>query len=151
MSEATARETLPVATVAHSMEGRTRLRLSQMRGDEVFFANVAKRLAALDGVSRAEPAPLTGGLLIFHDGSLADIGAAAATAGLFRIDESPPIAEPAEPKVSPRAAAAVALAAAAVWQIHKEKLFPSALTLAWHAATLAGFRFTIGGDESPDE
>ena len=47
--------------------------------------------------------------------------------------------------------AALALAAAAVWQIRKEKLFPSALTLAWHAAALAGFRFALGDDWSADE
>ncbi|ATQ69193.1 MULTISPECIES: hypothetical protein [Methylosinus] len=145
-------EALPVAIIAHQMEGRTRLRLAQRRGDETFFADVASKLAGLDGVSRAEPAALTGGLLIFHDGPLADIGAAAQTAGLFRLEgERPQIAEPAAPKPSPRAVAALALAAAALWQIRKEKLFPSALTLAWRAAALAGFRFALGDDWGVDE
>ncbi|MBY6241632.1 hypothetical protein [Methylosinus sp. Sm6] len=144
---------LPAATVVHTMSGRTRLRLDEMRGDEKFFADAAQKLAEIGGVRRADPSPLTGGILLFHDAPLADIGEAAATAGLFRLrrNGSRPIEKPADPNLRPRTAAAVALALAAIWQINKEKLFPSALTLVWYAAALAGLRPAGGDDWSPDE
>ncbi|WP_159729593.1 hypothetical protein [Methylosinus sp. Ce-a6] len=143
---------LPVATIVHTMRGRTRLRLAELRGDEKFFADLAKKLAGIGGVRRADPAPLTGGILIFHDKPLAGIGEAAEKAGLFRLqtNASPSVEKPMELNLGPREAAAAAFALAAAWQIYKEKVFPPALTLVWYAARLAGFRMG-GEDRSPDE
>jgi hypothetical protein len=133
---------LPIATVVHTMRGRTRLRLADMRGDEKFFAKATETLAGVAGVSRAVAAPLTGGLLIFHYKPLEAIGEATQKAGLFRLScDRPAETKPVELRFDPRMAGAAALALLAVWQFRKEKLFPSAFTLALHAASLAGFRW----------
>lgn len=146
-------DALPVATVVHTMGGRTRLRLSELRGDEKYFAGLSKKLAEIGGVRRVDPAPLTGGVLIFHDGPLAAIGEAAERAGLFRLqtEASASVGKPMAPSFSPRTAAAAALALTAAWQISKENVFPPALTLIWYAARLAGLRTPGGEDLTPDE
>jgi hypothetical protein len=140
--EPTMSDELPIATVAHAMRGRARLRLADMRGDEKFFAAAAEKLSAIPGVAEVVAAPLTGGLLVRHHAPLEAIGEAAREAGLFRLScDRPAEAAPAELRFDPRIAGAAALALLAAWQFRKEKLFPSAFTLALHAASLAGFRW----------
>jgi hypothetical protein len=133
---------LPIATIVHAMRGRARLRLADMRGDEKFFAEASETLAAIPGVVKVVAAPLTGGLLVFHYKPLEAIGEAARQAGLFRLSgDRPAEPTPVELRFDPRMAGAAALALLAAWQFRKEKLFPSAFTLALHAASLAGFRW----------
>jgi hypothetical protein len=135
-------ETLPQAVVVHAMDGRTRLRIADRRENVFFFASVAKALSAVAGVRTVEVKPLTGSILIFHDAPLSRIGEAAERGKLFSL-----VIEPAPSRalhtpaatISPRMAAAAGLGLIALWQAHKEKFFPSALSLVLYAANLAGF------------
>jgi hypothetical protein len=77
---------------------------------------------------------------------LARIGAAAQEARLFVVGEAPH-ATRAEPEVSidPKVIAALALFAAALWQMSKESVFPPAITLLWYASRLGGV-WSLDGD-----
>lgn len=132
-------DVLPRAAVVHAMEGRTRLRVADRRGDEGFFASVAAGLSALAGVHKVEVAPLTGGILIFHDAPLSLLGEAAEKGGLFSLTSEMTEKSQSEElllHLSPRMVAGAALGLAAIWQIYKENIFPPALTLAWYTAEL---------------
>lgn len=132
-------EKLPAAEVIHTMPGRMRLRISERRGDAVFFAAMATGLSALPGVYHVDVRPLTGSIVLAHGPPVAQIGAAAAQAGLFRLIE-PPAEEQTAPALSfdPRLALTVGLALVAAWQLLRGQIFPPALTAAWYAAHLAG-------------
>jgi hypothetical protein len=121
------------------MPGRARLRVADRRGDAAYFASVAKGLSAIAGVRAVEVAPLTGSVLIQHSGPLARIGVAAQEARLFVVGEAPqaPRAAP-EVSIDPKVVAALALFAAALWQMSKESVLPPAITLLWYASRLGG-------------
>jgi hypothetical protein len=130
---------LPLAQVAHAMPGRARLRVADRRGDAAYFASVSKGLSAIAGVRNVEVAPLTGSVLIQHSGPLARIGAAAQEARLFAVGEAPQAARAApEASIDPKVIAALALLAAALWQMSKENVLPPAITLLWYASRLGG-------------
>jgi hypothetical protein len=131
---------LPLAQVAHAMPGRARLRVADRRGDAAYFASVSKGLAGIAGVRAVEVAPLTGSVLIQHSGPLARIGVAAQDARLFVVGEAPQGAARAAPAdaIDPKAVAALALFAAALWQMSKQSVLPPAITLLWYASRLGG-------------
>jgi hypothetical protein len=140
---------LPLAAIVHETPGRTRLRLAERREDESFFAFLCGELAQIPGVRRADAAPLTGGILLLHDKPLSEIAEAAEAAGLFRLLDGAaklPAEQSFELRITPRMAAAIGLGLIAAWQLHKEKLFPSAFTVAWHALDVAGLLRTRGAD-----
>ena len=155
---------LPQAAVIHAMEGRTRLRLAGRSEDAGFFAAMAAGLSAIPGVRKVEVAPLTGGILIFHDVPLSRIAEAAEKGGLFALIDPAIKKEPSRelalrinPKsreralgISPRMVAAAALGLVAAWQMYKEKFFPSGITAAWYAASLAGFLSAVDGTNIED-
>jgi hypothetical protein len=155
---------LPQAAVSHAMEGRTRLRLAGRSEDAGFFAAMAAGLSAIPGVRKVEVAPLTGGILIRHDVPLSRIAEAAEKGGLFAlidpaIKKEPPtdFALRIDPKfreralrLGPRMVAAAALGLIAAWQMYKEKFFPSGITAAWYAASLAGLLSTVDGADIED-
>ena len=134
-------DNLPQAALVHVMEGRTRLRVADRRGEAGFFASLATGLSAIEGIRKVEVSPLTGGILILHDVPLSQISEAAEKAGLFALI-GPAIerdsSEQFTLRITPQMAAAAALGLVAAWQIYKEKVFPPALTAAWYAASLAG-------------
>jgi hypothetical protein len=137
---------LPLAQVAHAMPGRARLRIADRRGDAVYFASVSKALSAIAGVRAVEVAPMTGSVLIQHSGPLARIGVAAKEARLFVVGEAPQIPrETAEISIDPKIVAALALFAAALWQMSKERVWPPAITLLWYASRLGGV-WSLDGD-----
>jgi hypothetical protein len=68
----------------HSIPGRTRFKISERRGDHIFFDEVAGRLRNCAGVSEVECNPLTGSVLIHHSG---DIDGPPMRAALHRLDE----------------------------------------------------------------
>ena len=130
---------LPLAQVAHAMPGRARLRVADRRGDAAYFASVSKALSAIAGVRAVEVAPMTGSVLIQHSGPLARIGVAAQEARLFVVGEAPQAARgTAEFSIDPQVIAALALFAAALWQMSKERVWPPAITLLWYASRLGG-------------
>jgi hypothetical protein len=141
----------PFAKVAHAMPGRARLRIADRRGDDAYFAAVAKALSAIAGVRAVDVAPMTGSVLIQHSGPLARIGVAAQEAQLFVVGEAP-MAPREAPQVSmdPKIVAALALLAAALWQMSRERFFPPAITLLWYASRLGGV-WSLDGDGDSGE
>ncbi len=141
--------TLPLAQVAHAMPGRARLRIADRRGDAAYFASVSKALSAIAGVRAVEVAPMTGSVLIQHSGPLARIGVAAQDAQLFVIGEAPRAPrETAEFSIDPQVVAALALFAAALWQMSRERFLPPAITLLWYAGRLGGLWSLNGAGEN---
>ena len=56
------------ATLAHELPGRLRFSLPSLRRDTVRATALRDRLAALPGVTAASANPLTGSVLVLHDG-----------------------------------------------------------------------------------
>jgi hypothetical protein len=56
------------AIIVHQMEGRMRLRVPEMRGETVFFQNIKEQLAEHEDIFSVSVRPLTGSILIEHDG-----------------------------------------------------------------------------------
>lgn len=130
---------LPHAEIAHAMPGRARLRIADRRGDDIFFASVAKGLSTIAGVRAVDVTPLTGSVLIQHNGPLARIGVAAKEARLFVMGGAPHVAQPAPAiAIDPKIVVALGLCAAALWQFSRERFLPPALTLLWYASRLGG-------------
>lgn len=129
----------PTAQISHAMPGRTRLRLTEHRGDAAFFASVASGVSALPGVYKVETRPLTGSVLIQHFGPLDKLGDAARSAGLFSFETEEAVGrDDSGVKFDPKPLVAFALAGLAMWQISREKVVPPALTLLWYASQLGG-------------
>lgn len=132
-------DVLPHAAVVHTIEGRTRLRIAERRGDAAFFASVATGLSTIAGVKKVDVTPLTGGILIFHDAPLSAIGETAEKLRLFLlIEETTNSSQTPALRISPRMVAASGLGLVAAWQVYKERVFPPALTIAWYAVNVAG-------------
>jgi hypothetical protein len=145
---------LPFAEVVHASEGRTRLRVASRREDAAYFASIAAGLTAIRGVSDVKATPLTGSIVIFHDQPLSVIGAEAERRGLFSVADGSAATSATVPAleayVNPRTAAVVGLGLIALWQIYREKYFPSALSVAIHALAMAGLLQTDDGSPTGD-
>lgn len=130
---------LPIATVLHTMPGRTRLRIGGRRGDDVFFASVATGLSTIAGVSYVDVRPLTGSVLMQHTAPLVRIAAAAEKSRLFALASAdPPPVAPAI-AIDPKMVVALGLGALALAQFAQGRILPPAITLGWYAAGLAGW------------
>lgn len=152
--------------MAHRNHGRTRLRFKSERGNKPFFNSLVSRLAALPDVKRADARPLTGSVIVDHQGSWSEIAEQVAEAGLFAImveEEQDPLstvdiswadlakqfsktglfvqneeqAIKALEALGPPLLAAGGAAALAVWQIARGQALPPGLTLLWYARGLA--------------
>jgi hypothetical protein len=130
---------IPAAEVLHSIDGRTRLRVPSRAGEVPFFSALADTLAALDGVMSVRARPLTGSVLVTHDGAFADIAARAEAANLFVIGEAAaPSAGHRRFELAPApAVGALAMGALGVVQLLQQRVLPPAITLFWYALTLA--------------
>jgi hypothetical protein len=132
-------DALPIAQIVHAMPGRARLRITERRGDAVFFASVATGLSTIAGVYKVEVRPLTGSLLIQHGPPLERIAVAAQQARLFAIGDATSVPPPtASAEFDPKPVIGLGLGALALWQLTEGKILPPAITLAWYAAALAG-------------
>jgi hypothetical protein len=108
---------------------------------------------AVDGVQRVEANPLTGGLLIMHDGSLEPILAHASARSLFYVDPTEPAGPPPAERLRRQlgelsrdlrqasdGAADLAslvflvLLVAAIVQLLRGRMLAPAVTLLWYAA-----------------
>lgn len=79
------------AHVAHSVPGRTRLRVHNRHHDRAFFHDLENRLARFPQVQSLETNPQTGSVLVHHTGAAFDLLMVAAEAGLGElIDFEPP-------------------------------------------------------------
>jgi hypothetical protein len=59
----------PLAHIAHSTIGRTRVRIPSKRGDEAYFGRIRDWLSALPGVGDVRINPRTASVLILHEAS----------------------------------------------------------------------------------
>jgi hypothetical protein len=79
------------ARVVHRIPGRARLRISRARGQAAFLAEAERELASSPLVRRVEVSPVTGSILVFHDGPLEEVLAFAKERGVLEapLDERP--------------------------------------------------------------
>jgi hypothetical protein len=80
---------LPVAVVAHSAWGRTRVKIPARRRDVQYFATVEQRLPNAPGVERVQANPVTGSVLVHHRGPAEALYTYAETNELFRVSTLP--------------------------------------------------------------
>lgn len=133
-----ASQSLPLATVAHLLPHRARLRLPGQRGDAAFFDSLADTLKAWPAVTRVHADFRTGSLLIEHDGDLRAILERAREAGLFAIDAAPvrsfpPPRRPGRRGVAPRplSLAAAAFAGAGLYSASQGRVLSSGVEHLW--------------------
>ncbi len=127
--------------VAHSMPGRTRLRLAGSGTDIIALAVAATRLRKAKGVRSVEPRPVTGSLVVLHEGEFAAVAGCMPGLGLA-LSASAEARRPAAPRIGriePGTAGAIGLAALALVQMRRGNLLPPALTLAWYAGSVLGY------------
>lgn len=84
------------AYAVHHLPGRTRFRVPGRRGDAAFFQEIATRLGQCVGVGGVETNPLTGSVLIHHDGDIEGLIVEALGCGISEFVElelgAPPVA-----------------------------------------------------------
>lgn len=145
---------IPVCHVAHATPSRTRLSFPNLKGRDGALGEICAALCSLPGVAGAEGRPLTGSVIVAHDGSAEHLLAAGTAAGLFDVrapDPGPdPLAEAAAWKdwadstlretvgrgVDLRAIAAFAFIAIALRQLAAGSLLPPAATALWYGVSL---------------
>jgi hypothetical protein len=76
---------LPSAYVAHSVGGRTRIRVKRRRGDTRYFETVHDSLGRCDGVTAVETNPLTASILVHHANGLDALARFAEDVKLFSL------------------------------------------------------------------
>jgi hypothetical protein len=85
---------LPVAHVSHQMEGRLRVRIPSMCRYTPYFQAAEKILSNCEGVHRVESNALSGGILVLHGTTLAQIERHARLNNLFDLIVAPPAGAP---------------------------------------------------------
>lgn len=85
---------VPVASLAHACTGRARLCFSEKRGERQFFEALCDETVKLPGVKQVEARPLTGSLIVSHEGSTEELILAARFACVFDAHDAPPAPEP---------------------------------------------------------
>jgi hypothetical protein len=139
----------------HSLPGRTRLRVPNRRGDAAFFTELTHRLVQCTGVGKVETNPLTGSVLVHHEGGLRELLMHAAACGLGELVDlelhSPPVARRLRREVKAidhrvrelthgefdlSTVAFVALLAMAGVQLLRGQQASAAVSLAWYASEL---------------
>jgi hypothetical protein len=141
-------DTLPIATIAHAIPNRTRLRIPSRRGDTVFFASLATALSAMPGIQRASVQPATGSLLLEHSKPLPKLLAALEEARLFRLTAPWRQPDPRSPvELDPKIFVGLGMGVFALWQLTRGRVLPPAITLGMYAASLTGL---LSGHGMPD-
>jgi hypothetical protein len=80
------------AIIVHQMEGRMRLRTPDMRGENTYFKKIEDSMAQLDDIYAVSTRPLTGSILIEHDGITTEaLGKWAEENQLFELSEPAPL------------------------------------------------------------
>jgi Heavy metal associated domain 2 len=127
------------AFVAHTIPGRTRLRVPEPRHDAPLFARIAEDLLRHPRVKRVTVNAHTGSILLSHDGSLREL--IDDLSGSITIVPHPPVARvPSVKRQSVQFTRATALQALAlgsvalgIWQARRGRLLASTLEHVWHA------------------
>lgn len=129
----------PLAELVHQLPGRLRLRMNGQRGDAAFFADMAKRVAALAGVHAVRANSRTGSLLIGYNGTADALVRSASEQGVLRI--AAPAPKPVRVAVrsrrlvavQPLSVAAAGLTGLGLYQAARGRLLSSATEHFWHA------------------
>lgn len=148
---------LPLGYVAHASPSRTRLSFPDLKGRDELIDALCAGVRQVDGVYSADGRPLTGSIIITHDGSADELFHAARKARLFDVQDVPhrmrqaePIAdalawkdwadqslqETVGPGVNLRAIAAFAFIAMALRQLAAGSILPPAATALWYGLSL---------------
>jgi hypothetical protein len=78
---------IPMAHCVHRTATRTRIRIPSKKGDKSFFAALREHLERCEQITQAEVNPLTGGVLIFHEGDFDAIAQYAERLNIFTMSE----------------------------------------------------------------
>jgi hypothetical protein len=90
----------PLARLVHTLPGRKRIRISEKRGDEAYFARLKKSLADCPGVVEVETNPATASVLVHHAANVTHFLHSAVKQELFRLTrDNRPIRTGANPPV----------------------------------------------------
>jgi hypothetical protein len=82
----------PEAQIVHRLPGRVRLRISGKRNDTAYFSKLAEMIRACPGVGEARVNPLTGSLIVWHEGPFEVVAAYAEARQMFRVTGPSPAA-----------------------------------------------------------
>jgi hypothetical protein len=153
--ESAAEEALPLGHIAHASSSRLRLSFPDLKGQYDSLEALCAAARRLDGVHSAEGRPLTGSVIIAHDGSPEDLVHAARKARVFDVQDVPeeqpgPVADAMAwkdwadrslrdtigPNVNLRTIAGVAFIAMAVRQLAAGSILPPAATALWYGMSL---------------
>jgi hypothetical protein len=165
---------LPVAVVVHRLPGRMRVRVEERRRDEAYFAQVAQQLRQCPTVVDVSVTPLTGSVLILHDGTDTDVVTGYAKAfDLFEVVLPASGSVGAEPRPDQviqerldhvdrwmrresgdhadlRSLALIGLLGGAVWQMARGRMLPAGATLLWYALVLTRGRQSMATEAVTD-
>ena len=142
------------AHIGHSCRSRTRLSFPYLRGKTQEFTALCDGALKLKGVRQVEGRPLTGSLIVTHDGSADDLAHAARKAGLFNVkavaqehkfhDDARQWKETVDRAlndavghgIDARAIGGLAFLAVALGQLATGRVMPPAATALWYALNL---------------
>lgn len=143
------------AYIAHTLPGRTRLRIPGRRGDRAFFTELADRLKRSKGIDAVHVNPMTGSLLVRYDGNLDDLAKTVLGSDLGDLVQLVLSAEPVAHRLRHEIAtldrrlrrlthgeldlgtlASLALLVMAGAQVLRRGISTSSVSLAWYAAEL---------------
>jgi len=142
-------------SIAHQLPGRTRFRVAKARGHAFFFQQLRDELSTCPLIHRVEVSAVTGSVLVWHDGSAADVLKFANDRRLLDVSaEEAPDVPPVEAiansvsRLDERVRAASAgrwsvgavgfygLVSATVYQLARGRVLPPAGTLAFQALSV---------------
>jgi hypothetical protein len=83
---------VPIASLAHQSQGRSRFRISSRRGDAAYYERVRVLLSQLPGVRNLEVNPRTGSVLVEHRLDPDDLLRFAKSNDLFTLADERPVA-----------------------------------------------------------
>ena len=78
----------PVAFVSHKTGTRIRLKVPSKKKDRAFFASLAEKIPAIEGVQSVETNPLTGSVLLLHSSDPDHVIQTFVAGGFFRFENS---------------------------------------------------------------
>lgn len=144
------------ARLVHRLPGRVRLKIDGRRGDRAWFDATALELSLLEGILAVDANPLTGSLLIRHEGPLERLLRELAERGLLRVASLELQEIPLARRLAQRAAAVdeglrrasageldlagaalLGLLLLALVQAARGQLAGPAVSLVWYASSLA--------------
>jgi hypothetical protein len=145
----------PVSVISHTMPGRTRIRVPDMRGDHEYFEGVQQVLSECPGVEVIETNTMTGSILVHHSGTIDQLKAFGQDRGLFVVqpDRKSPVSitesvgsaltrldgqltNLTSKRVNGKEVAFSALLLVGVYQMLRGSIWPAGATLVWYALSI---------------